>query len=103
MKNLSLSPYIKWLITLTSAYMKQILHSRTGVSSSYKYKGRIWTKMELAGRIKTENVSTGCKRGLKWPLFHKNHNFNYNMRTFDDDAGHTNTSGGPHAAHGPRD
>ena len=28
--------------------------------------------------------------------------FNYNLRTFDDDAGRTNTSGGQHAARRPR-
>ena len=76
--------------------------TKSGVSNSNQYEGRILTKMKLAGRTKTKNVSAGRKRGEKCLNITIYCNFYYNMRAFDDDAGRTNTSGEPHAARRPR-
>ena len=63
---------------------------RQGVSNSNQYEGRILTKMELAGRIKTKTFSAARKGGKKGLNITK-----AAIITFDDDAGRTNTSGGP--------
>jgi len=56
-------------------------------------------KKGLAGRIKRKNASAGHKRWLKVTLYYKNSSFSNNLSNFNDVAGHTNMSGGSHAAH----
>jgi hypothetical protein len=73
-----------------------------GVSNSVSYAGHILTKIGLAGSIKRKNVSAGHNRRLKVPLYYKNSSFNNNLSNFNDVADRKNTSGGPHAARGPR-
>jgi len=64
--------------------------------------GPHFNKKGLAGRIKRKNVSEGCNKRLKVPLCYKNSSFSNNLSNFNDVTGRTNTSGGPHAARGPR-
>jgi len=80
----------------------EILSSITGVSNSVSYAGHILTKEGLAGCIKRKNVSAGHNWRLKVPLYYKNGSFINNLNIFNDVVGRTNTSGGPHAARGPR-
>jgi len=77
-------------------------HGISGVSNSVSYAGHILTKKRLAGHIKRKNVSTGCNRRLKVPLYYNNRSFSNNLSNFNDVPGHINTSSGPHAARGPR-
>jgi len=79
---------------------KGVLYYKAGVSNSVSYAGHILTKKGLAGRIKRKNVSAGRNRRLKVPLYYKNSSFSNNLSIFNDVAGRTNTSGGPHAARG---
>ena len=49
-----------WILVINETNVKS--GSMAGVSNSNQHEGRILTKMELAGRIKTKNVSAGRKR-----------------------------------------
>jgi len=73
-----------------------------GVSNSVSYAGHILTKKGLAGRIKRKNVSAGHNWRLKLPLYYKKQYYSNNLSNLNGVAGRTNTSGGPHAACGPR-
>ncbi len=64
-------------------------------------RGPHFNKKRLAGHIKRKNVSAGRNRRLKVPLYYKNSSLSNNLSYFNDVAGHTNTSNGPHAARGP--
>ncbi len=64
-------------------------------------RGPDFNKKELAGRIKRKNVSMGCNRRLKVPLYYKKSSFSNNLSYLNDVTGRTNTSGGPHATQGP--
>jgi len=68
------------------------------LNQGFSYAGHILTKKGLAGRIKRKNVFAGHNWRLKLPLYYKKHILSNNLSNFNDVAGCTNTSGGPHAA-----
>jgi len=76
--------------------------SKSGVSNSNLFEGHILTKKELAGRIKIKIGLRGPQLRVEGELTAPKTVISALVCSFYDDAGRTTTSGGPHAARGPR-